>query len=73
MLSGYQRTQGLGCGVDTQCGCDKGLGDLLDPTTWGPADWVVAITVGIVAYQALRYGNQKAYVRKVRRRLGESE
>lgn len=71
MLSGYQRA-GLGCGVDTQCGC-KGMGDLLDPSTWGPADWVVAITLGIVAYQAFRYGNEKAYVRQVRRRLGEPE
>jgi len=75
MLSGYQRTnlQGLGCGIDTQCGCDKGLGDLLDPSTWGPADWVFAITGGILVFQYFRTRGQKQYARRVRRRLGADE
>ncbi len=70
MLSGYQRTtlQGLGCGIEPCAKC--GMGDLLDPSTWGPADWVIAITGGILAFQYFRTRGQKVYSRKVRRRLG---
>jgi hypothetical protein len=72
MLSGYQHTnlQGLGCGIDTQCGCDKGMGDLLDPTTWGPADWLVAAGAVWIGWQMFASQKQKRYTRRVRRRLG---
>lgn len=45
MLGGYQQTSGLtgmGCGVDTSCGCDRGMGALFSPSTWGPADYLIA-------------------------------
>jgi hypothetical protein len=72
MLSGYQPTNGLtglGCGLDTQCGC-KGMGDLLDPTTWGPADWLVAAGAVFVGYKLFAGEKQRRYTRLVRRRLG---
>lgn len=71
MLSGYQRTnlQGLGCGIDTQCGCDRGMGDLLDPSTWGPADWLIAGYLGWIGWQMFSGHKQRAYSRKVVRRL----
>ncbi len=76
MSGGYIRTAqyvggvaGLGCGLDTSCGC-KGMGDLMDPSTWGPADWLVALVVGYGAYKLYGAGKRKRYARIVRRRLG---
>ena len=65
----YQPTSGLGCGVDSSCGC-QGLGDLLDPTTWGPADWLVAAGAALVAWKLYGGQKKKRYVKMVRRRLG---
>lgn len=82
MLSGYQRTtpsefekvwtglDGLGCGLDSQCGCDRGMGDLWDPSTWGPADWLIAGLAGWIGWKWLTYSDQRHYARQVRRRLG---
>ena len=71
----YQPTSGLaglGCGLDTQCGCNGmgGLGALLDPTTWGPADWLVAAAVGFAAWKVYGGEKKRRYVKQVRRRLG---
>ncbi len=75
MLSGYQRTtlQGLGCGIDTQCGC-KGMGDLLDPSTWGPADWLVAVGAAWIGWK-LYTGFSPTYEHKrvLKRRLRDIE
>lgn len=72
MLSGYQHTtlQGLGCGIDTQCGCcNQGMGDLLDPSTWGPADCLVAVAAGWIGWKLFAGQRQRSYSRKVVRRL----
>ena len=66
---GYVRA-GLGCGVDTQCGCAGGLGSLLVPSTWGPADWLVAAAVGFAAWKVYGGEKKRRYVKQVRRRLG---
>ncbi len=67
-LAGYRRSDlgGLGCGIDTQCGCKGmgGLGDLLDPSTWGPADWLVAIVAGTVGWHMFNRSQRKKLIRK---------
>jgi hypothetical protein len=72
MLSGYQRTtmQGLGCGLTPCESCSRGMGDLLDPSTWGPADWLVAVAAGWIGYKLFTAGKERRYSRIVRRRLG---
>ncbi len=74
MLSGYQRTtlQGLGCGIEPCAKC--GMGDLLDPSTWGPADWLVAIAAGFVAWKVYA-GFSPTYEHKriLKRRLRDIE
>ena len=71
-LSGYQQTSGLtgmGCGLDTSCGC-KGMGDLLYPSTWGPADWLVAAGAVWIGWMVFKGQKRRRYRRIVRRRLG---
>ncbi len=77
MNSGYIRTAqyvggvaGLGCGFDTGCGGCKGMGDLLDPSTWGPADWLVAAGAAWIGWKVYGATKQRRYTRVVRRRLG---
>lgn len=69
MLSGYQRTtlQGLGCGIEPCAKC--GMGDLLDPSTWGPSDWLVAIGVGWALWKT--FSPNQTYKRVLTRRLKE--
>lgn len=72
MLSGYQSTQGLkglGCGGDTACGCDRGMGSLLDPTTWGPSDWLVVAAAAFAGWKLYTTQKQRSYTRKVLRRF----
>jgi hypothetical protein len=73
MLSGYQRVtlQGLGCGIEPCAKC-SGMGDLLDPSTWGPSDWLVAISAVWIGYKMLMGGKQELYNRKIVRRLEQS-
>lgn len=75
MLSGYMQTSGLnglGCGLDTSCGCDRGMGSLLDPSTWGPSDYLVVGTLAVVAWKLFRGGQRRAYTRRVVRRLRDA-
>ncbi len=67
MLSGYQRT-GLGCGLEP-CATCKGMGDLLDPSTWGPADWAIAVAAGWIAWKM--FSPKQRYKRTITRRLRE--
>jgi len=68
-LSGYQPTNvGLGCGATPCNSC--GMGDLLDPSTWGPADWLVALAAGWIGWKMFGQQKERSYARKVRRRLG---
>ncbi len=71
-LGGYQRTNlaGLGCGLDTQCGC-QGLGDLLDPSTWGPSDWLVVASAAWIGWKVFSAGSRKQLSRRIVRRLSE--
>jgi hypothetical protein len=73
MLSGYQRTsglQGLDCGAAGCGSCDRGgLGALLDPTTWGPTDWLVMAGAAFVAWKVYGRQKQQRYTRRVVRRL----
>ncbi len=76
MLAGYMRTnglEGLGCGLDTSCGCEKGLsglGGIMDPSSWGPSDWLVVGTLAAVAWGAYKRAKHRRYTRRVVRRLG---
>src|SRR5437660_5791902 len=45
---------GLGCGPTPCANC--GLGDLLDPSTWGPSDWLVAVGAGYLAWKLYKGG-----------------
>jgi len=76
MLGGYQRTSGLegmGCGITPCEPCDRGMGSLLDPTTWGPSDWLVAVAAGFVAWRIFKGESRRRYRTKVFRRLGAEE
>lgn len=76
MLGGYQATQGLeglGCGVDTQCGCDRrGMGSLLDPSSWGPSDFLVVAAATFAAWKFYKAQKRRNYSRAVVRRLERS-
>lgn len=62
---------GLGsCGLGCDCGGKCGMGDLTDPSTWGPSDWVVAVGAVFAAWRIFRDQRRASYVRKVRKRLG---
>lgn len=73
MLAGYTPTQGLngmGCGVDTQCGCERrGMGSLLDPTSWGPSDYLVVAVAALAAYNVYKAQKRRNYSRAVMRRF----
>ena len=75
MLSGYMPTQGLeglGCGIDTSCGCNRGMGSLLDPSSWGPSDWLVMAGIGFAAWKLYGASKERRYTKRIVRRLEES-
>jgi hypothetical protein len=70
MQQGGYISAGLGCGLDPDCGCSKGLGDLLDPSTWGPADWALVAGAAWIGWKLFTSGKRRQYRTQVRRRLG---
>ena len=75
MLSGYMETSGLdgmGCGLDTSCGCERGMGSL-NPVTWGPSDWLVAAAVSFAAWKLFTKTSERRYTKRVMRRFGVEE
>lgn len=57
---------GLGC---DECHGKCGMGDL-NPMTWGPSDWLVAIGLGFAGWKMFASDKQERYTRRVMRRLG---
>lgn len=60
---------GLGCGVTP---CDCGMGSLLDPSTWGPSDWLVAAGLAFTAFKLLGKTQERRFTRRVIKRLEDA-